>query len=190
MVRSQLLYPLSYGRTFVLKESTNSIRHAKHGAHRAKIVDPRTRHIVTARDTIRLRGEMKSLYGGWRTYPSRDSCASRHSPCQRRKLARVSADPIAVVGAVALLMALAQLTMGVAWTLLIGGAVLLIGAITTLRVLRQAAPTRPSGVAPSQRPESRLRGLDADDCPPHHPPCPSLAFRYPRTHHGDRCPLH
>jgi len=54
------------------------------------------------------------------------------------RLGRVTAYLIVGVGGLALLIALAQLTMGVAWTLLLGGALLLIGAILALRVLRPA----------------------------------------------------
>jgi hypothetical protein len=61
------------------------------------------------------------------------------------RLGRVTAYLIAVVGGVALLIALAQLTMGVAWTLLLGGAVLLIGAIVALRVLRPAGRALTAG---------------------------------------------
>jgi hypothetical protein len=60
-------------------------------------------------------------------------------------LGRVTAYLIAIVGGVALLIALAQLTMGVAWTLLLGGALLLIGAILALRVLRPAEKTLTAG---------------------------------------------
>lgn len=51
------------------------------------------------------------------------------------RLGWVSAYLIAIVGGLALLMALAQLTMGVAWTLLLGGGLMLIGAVLALRVL-------------------------------------------------------
>ena len=57
------------------------------------------------------------------------------------RLGRVIAYLIAGVGGVALLVALAQLTMGVAWTLLFGGAILLIGAILALWVLRPVTVT-------------------------------------------------
>ena len=52
------------------------------------------------------------------------------------RLGRVTAYLIAAVGGVALLVGLAQLTMGVAWTLLLGGAVLLVGAILAVWMLR------------------------------------------------------
>jgi hypothetical protein len=53
-----------------------------------------------------------------------------------RRLGRISAYLIAIVGGLALLMALAQLTMGVAWTLLIGGGLAVGGAVWALRTLR------------------------------------------------------
>jgi hypothetical protein len=56
------------------------------------------------------------------------------------KLGRVSAYLIAIAGGLALLMALSLLTMGVAWNLLIGGAVALAGAIWTLWTLRAIRP--------------------------------------------------
>ena len=60
------------------------------------------------------------------------------------RLGRVTTYLIAVVGGLALLIALAQLTMGVAWTLLLGGAILLIGAILALWVLRPAGRASPT----------------------------------------------
>ncbi|HEX7171256.1 MAG TPA: hypothetical protein VF365_01470 [Candidatus Limnocylindria bacterium] len=56
------------------------------------------------------------------------------------RLGRIAAYLIGVVGALALLVALAQLSMGVAWTLLIGGGVLLVGAVFALRTLSGKAP--------------------------------------------------
>lgn len=51
------------------------------------------------------------------------------------RLGRIAASLISVVGGLALLVALAQLSMGVAWTLLIGGIVLLVGAVFALRTV-------------------------------------------------------
>jgi hypothetical protein len=53
------------------------------------------------------------------------------------RVGRLSAYLIAIAGGLALLMGLAQLTMGVAWTLLIGGGLALIGAVWALLVLRR-----------------------------------------------------